>query len=283
MSDIDPTRRPGPWDAPAAAAPPPIAPAPPNPRAVQQPLDRGQHPAVAIGGTLLFLGFIWWITGSWVVAVALIFGLFVHEYGHVLAMNRLGCGPARIYIIPFLGGVAKSQRLPSSEWDGVIIALAGPLFGLLATIPFFALFFALGDPIWLLAVFVVAMLNLINLAPAPPLDGSKALGPVLAMIHPLVEKAVMLAIGCVVIVWALMNGSWIFGTFLAIALFSHLSRGLRPDFGRPLSGGESLKSVGAFAVTALACAGVALAGASLLTGDPITGLERLVGYFGFGR
>lgn len=285
MSDIDPPRRPGPWDASASAptTPAPARPAPPNPRAAEAPLDKGQHPAIAIGGTLLFLGFIWFITGSWVVAVALIFGLFVHEYGHVLAMNRLGCGPARIYIIPFLGGVAKSQRLPSSEWDGVIIALAGPLFGLLATIPFFALFFVSGQPVWLLAVFVVAMLNLINLAPAPPLDGSKALGPVLAKVHPLLEKAVMLAIGCLVIVWAISNGSYIFGLFLVIALFGHLSRGLRPDFGRPLSGGESVKSIGAFSVTALACAGVALAGASLLTGDPVTGLQQLSGYFGFGR
>ena len=74
-------------------------------------------------------------TGSWVVAVAAIFGLFVHEYGHVLAMNRLGMGPAKIYIIPFLGGLARGQRNPDSEWHGVLVSLAGPAFGLLAACP----------------------------------------------------------------------------------------------------------------------------------------------------
>ena len=73
----------------------------------EPPLDKGQHPVWAVVSTLLLGGFIWWISGSWVIAVAAIWGLLVHEYGHVLAMNALGMGPARIYIIPFLGGVAK--------------------------------------------------------------------------------------------------------------------------------------------------------------------------------
>ena len=132
------TRRPGPWDRPEGLhrAAPAMTDAAPG---IEPPPVRGQHPAIAIGGTLLFAAFIWWISGSWIVALALIFGLIVHEYGHVLAMNRLGMGPAKIYIIPFLGGVAAGQRAPRSVWDGVKVSLAGPLFGLLATIPFFAL------------------------------------------------------------------------------------------------------------------------------------------------
>jgi hypothetical protein len=98
--------------------------------------DKGQHPGWAIASTLLMAGFLWWITGSVIVAGAVLFGLFVHEYGHVLAMNKLGMGPARIYIIPFLGGLAKAQRNPKTEWHGVLVSLAGPAFGLIAMIPF---------------------------------------------------------------------------------------------------------------------------------------------------
>src|SRR5690606_18701305 len=230
MSDTDAPRRPGPWDPKpeeAAAAPP----APPAPaRAAEPPLDKGQNPVWAVISTALLGGFIWWITGSWVIAVALIWGLLVHEYGHVLAMNRLGMGPARIYIIPFLGGVAKSQRLPQSEWHGVLVSLAGPAFGLLAAIPFLAGFIATGQGAWLEGVFAIAMINLINLAPAPPLDGSKALGPVLARIHPMVERAAMVLVGGLVVLWGLMNGSYIFAAFLALALIGHLRRGAwRPD------------------------------------------------------
>lgn len=278
----DNTRRPGPWDTPAT----PQRPQSPahDPIRDEPPLDRGQHPVVAVGGTLLFAGLIWWLTGSWVIAVALIFGLIVHEYGHVLAMNRLGMGPARIYIIPLLGGVARAQRAPRSEWDGVIVSMAGPLFGLLATIPFFALhLFGVQPPLpdpagWLLGAFIIAMINLINLAPAPPLDGSKAVGPVLARIHPMLEVGVLLLIGAIVVVWAINRGSWIFAIFLVLALYSHLRQGVREPYGRKLSGPESVKSVGLYLATAAACIGVGLLPPTLLAGDPLEGLRAILAY-----
>lgn len=277
------TPRPGPWDprpqdiasAPAAADPPA--------RAAEPPLDKGQHPVWAVASTLLLGGFIWYLTQSWVIAVAAIWGLLVHEYGHVLAMNRLGMGPAKIYIIPFLGGVAKSQRLPQSEWHGVLVSLAGPAFGLLAAIPFFALFVATGQGMWLNGVFIIAFINLVNLAPAPPLDGSKALGPVLARIHPMLEKAAMVLVGVLVVVWGVTNGSYIFAGFLALALIGHLRRGAwRPD-GRPLTLAESGRSVGLFLLTAAACVGVALAALMPVTGSLPEALSLGARFFEFGR
>ena len=274
----DNTRRPGPWDPPAQPAQP--AGQPPQPASIEPPLDKGQNPVVAALFTLLFAAAIWWLTGSWIVAVALIFGLIVHEYGHVLAMNRLGMGPARIYIIPLLGGLAKGQRGPRSEWDGVIVSMAGPLFGLLATIPFFGAFFLLGDRAWLDGAFVIALINLINLAPAPPLDGSKAIGPVLAKIHPMLELGVLMLIGAIVVVWAFNRGSYIFAVFLVLALYGHLRGGIRPPSGRPLTNVESLKSVGLFLGTAVACVGVAVIGPTLVTGDPVTGLMAMLSRLG---
>ena len=285
MSDTDAPRRPGPWDpkpedaARASAAPP----APPRAAVAEAPLDKGQHPVWAVVSTLLLGGFIWFVTGSWVIAVAAIWGLLVHEYGHVLAMNRLGMGPARIYIIPCLGGVAKSQRLPQSEWHGVLVSLAGPAFGLLAAIPFFALFVATGQGLWLQGVFAIALINLVNLAPAPPLDGSKALGPVLARIHPMVERAAMIAVGVLVVWWGVTNGSYIFAAFLAIALVGHLRRGAwRPD-GRELTWGEAARSVGLFLIVAAACAGIALAALMPVSGSLDEALALGAGYFEFGR
>jgi len=285
MSDIDTPRRPGPWDprpedvaAPAARrAGPPAA----NPAAA---LDKGQHPALAIGGTLLFFAFIWFVTQSWVMATALIFGLFVHEYGHVLAMNRLGMGPARIYIIPFLGGLAKGQRLPQSEWHGVLVSLAGPAFGLLAAIPFFALYFALGGAGWLLGAAVIGALNLVNLAPAPPLDGSKAIGPVLARIHPWVERAAMIVMGALVVYWGVTTGRFILAIFLAIALLGHLRRGAWRPEGRDLTVREAGFSVGLYLVTAIACAATGLAALlPLAEGSVPVAMQIAGGYLGFHR
>lgn len=284
MTDSN-TPRPGPWDAKPGqpAAPAARAASPSNPRGVRESLDKGQHPAWAAISTLLLGGLIWWLTGSWIAVVAILFGLLVHEYGHVLAMNAYGMGPARIYVVPFLGGMAKAQRRAESEWHGVLVSLAGPAFGLLAAIPFFGLYFATGDGMWLEGVFYVAILNLLNLAPAPPLDGSKALGPVLALIHPTLEKAAMIVVGAVVVLWGLSNGSYIFAAFLALSLYGHLRRGhWRPE-GRRLTAPEAGRSVGLFVLTAVACIGVALAGLLPIAGTFEQALAFGVSYFEFGR
>ena len=55
------------------------------------------------------------------------------------------------------------------------MSLAGPAFGLLAMIPFVAAWAVMGHGEWLAGAFFIAMLNLVNLVPAPPLDGSKVL------------------------------------------------------------------------------------------------------------
>jgi len=258
MSDIDTPRRPGPWDPRPEEGRAPDAPAAGPMRGAEAPLDKGQHPLWALISTLLLGGLIYYWSGSVVIVAAVLFGLLVHEYGHVLAMNRLGMGPARIYIVPFLGGLAKGQRLPVSEWHGVLVSLAGPAFGLLAAIPFYGLYLWSGQEVWLQGVFAIAFINLINLAPAPPLDGSKALGPVLARIHPMLEKVALLAVGALAVLWGVSNGSWLFAGFLALALFSHLRRGAWRPEGRRLSWGEAAKSTGLFVLTTVACIGVGL-------------------------
>tara|TARA_R110002051_G_scaffold20246_7_gene55556 strand:+ start:7 stop:867 length:861 start_codon:yes stop_codon:yes gene_type:complete len=281
------THRPGPWDpkpGSTVAAPGATAGARAPAGAGDPPLVQGQSLVWALISTALLAAFLWYFSGSWVVAVAAIWGLLVHEYGHVLAMNRYGMGPARIYIIPFLGGMARGQRLPDSEWEGVKVSLAGPAFGLLAAIPFFVLFLVLGGKVWLVGAAVIAAINLVNLAPAPPLDGSRALGPVLARIHPMVEKGAMIAMGALVVLWGISNGSYIFAGFLALALFGHLRRGAWRPEGRPLSAAEAGYSVGLFVLAAVACAGVALAALIPLADGTLTGALTVAGnYLGFGR
>ncbi|KAK0331834.1 hypothetical protein LTR94_027339, partial [Friedmanniomyces endolithicus] len=165
MNDINKTappspRAPGPWDVSASAASAAQAEAAPIETKAD---DKDQSFAWALISTALMGGFLWWITGSAIIAGAVLIGLFVHEAGHALVMNRLGMGPARIYIIPFLGGLARARREPSSEWHGVLVSLAGPSFGLLAMIPFVGVWAATGQGDWLAGAFFIAMLNLVNL------------------------------------------------------------------------------------------------------------------------
>jgi len=275
----------GPWgsrDGVSPASPTTTAVPPSSPGAPV--IDKGQSLPWAIGSTLLLGGFIWLSTGSWVVAVAALFGLFVHEYGHVLAMNRLGMGPAKIYIIPFLGGLARGQRNPDSEWHGVLVSLAGPAFGLLAVIPAVSLWFATNDPAWMEGAFFIAMINLVNLAPAPPLDGSKALGPVLARIDPMVEKAALILMGGLAVWWGVSTGRYILAVFLAIAVLGSLRRGAWRPGEKTLTWPEAGKSLVLFLLTAALCAAAAIGVLlPLAEGSPQGAIDIAARFIGIGR
>lgn len=178
--------------------------------------------------TALLAAWIAWQWG-WVWALAGVFGILVHEVGHMLVINALGCGPSRIHIVPFFGGAATMQRAPRTEFDGVLIAIAGPFAGLVATIPFFAAALLTHDGRWAGGAFFIAMLNLLNLLPAPPLDGSKALGPALAWVHPWLERVALVVVGAAAVIWALHRGSLLFGGFVGVATLGALrSRRQRP-------------------------------------------------------
>lgn len=277
----------GPWGSRDGAAPAPAAPTqtavpPSSPGAPV--IDKGQSLPWAIGSTLLLGGFIWLSTGSWVVAVAALFGLFVHEYGHVLAMNALGMGPAKIYIIPFLGGLARGQRNPDSEWHGVLVSLAGPAFGLLAVLPAVGLWYATGDHEWMLGAFFIAMINLVNLAPAPPLDGSKALGPVLARIDPMVEKAALILMGGLAVWWGVSTGRYILAVFLGIAVLGSLRRGAWRPGEKTLTWPEAGKSLALFLLTGALCAAAALGVLlPIAEGSPQGAIEIAARFIGFDR
>jgi Zn-dependent protease len=105
------------------------------------------------------------------IGLALLVGIVVHEAGHVWSMRRHGHPRPRVYLIPFLGGVAVSGGRFRSDAESAEITLMGPAFGLLPSLVALALHLVTGDP-WFAAVAAgLAVVNGFNLAPVPPLDG----------------------------------------------------------------------------------------------------------------
>jgi Zn-dependent protease len=216
-----------------STAVPPSGEAKPAPRGGPPPRSPVVDAVVAIlctAGLLAWLAMSW----GWAVAVAGLIGVLVHECGHLLAINALGCGPGRIHIVPFLGGAATMKRPPRTEFQGVLIAVAGPVAGLLTAIPFIAAGVATHDRRWADGGFFIVLLNLLNLVPAPPLDGAKVLGPALARIHPAVERVVLVMIGAVAAFYCWRHNNLLIGVFIAIATLGTLKRKPRPD-AQPLS------------------------------------------------
>src|SRR6266851_460248 len=106
-------------------------------------------------------------------ACVIVYAIFVHETGHVLAMKACGIKTSGMYFLPFLGAVAVSKepaRTRAQEW---FIAIAGPAFGLLSLAPLLAVAYATGDPQWDAYAAMAALINLFNLLPIGILDGGR--------------------------------------------------------------------------------------------------------------
>jgi Zn-dependent protease len=110
---------------------------------------------------------------GWKFGMALIYLLFVHEMGHLVAAKRKGIPTSPAVFIPFMGAVVGMKELPKNAKDEAYIAYAGPLFGLLSFLPAVPLYLWTHDPFWGMIVGLGALLNLFNLLPVSPLDGGR--------------------------------------------------------------------------------------------------------------
>ncbi len=162
-------------------------------RAVLAVLDRQDHPAASSAsgvGVVVLLGIslllfmaaarLRWDAGF----VAMIVGvLLFHEGGHYVAMRVFGYRNLRMFFIPFFGAAVSGLNPHAAGWQKAVVALAGPLPGLIL-----AAGVLMGER-WLppgmrlspgshvaVRVAVVALgVNGFNLLPLLPLDGGRFL------------------------------------------------------------------------------------------------------------
>lgn len=118
-----------------------------------------------------FLAFAFFM--PWQLALIVMALLLIHEKGHVWAMKRAGDPQSGFYFIPLLGGVAISKNIVYPHWDRFLISFMGPAWGCAGAIVCAALYFATGEPLWAVAAYFGAIINLTNLIPLSPLDGGQ--------------------------------------------------------------------------------------------------------------
>lgn len=190
---------------------------------------------------LLLLAFYAWsyyeTGGVWgsIIGVSFMLALFLcvllHEFGHAFAARRFGIRTPDITLLP-IGGVARLERMPSSPWQELVIAVAGPavnvaivvvLLGVLGGVPRVGdLLNGRGDGGILQALlFVNVMLIVFNMIPAFPMDGGRVLRALLATRMPharatLIAARVGQGVAVLFGVWAATSGNFI---LLLIALF----------------------------------------------------------------
>lgn len=111
---------------------------------------------------------------GWFLGVSLIAMIYFHEIGHLLTAKYFGAKTHGIYMLPMLGGLALySGNL--SRFETAIVALGGPVFGLLFSVVLWACGLAIPayGAMFFNAATYSAIINLFNLLPINPLDGGQ--------------------------------------------------------------------------------------------------------------
>jgi len=122
------------------------------------------------------------------VVVALFASVVLHELGHALAARNYGIRTAHITLYPF-GGIAAITRAPSTPFQELFIAMAGPVVNFLLAIVFLSLWSVTGVWLTLAIAAVNLIMGLFNLFPAFPMDGGRVLRALLTDRYGLVEAS----------------------------------------------------------------------------------------------
>lgn len=146
-------------------------------------------------------------------AAAVLGAALIHEAGHVAAALAMGGTIAELRLLPF--GV--SMRLEGGLFllgyrRDAIIALSGPAANLLALGAFAAAARVMSAPPQLFAYFILADLGLclVNLIPALPLDGGRALEALLlSALSPRAARVVMLVLSITFTGLVFASGLWL--------------------------------------------------------------------------
>jgi Zn-dependent protease len=120
---------------------------------------------------ILAMGLYWAVWG-WRFAAGFVASIFVHEMGHVAALQRFGIRATAPMFLPGVGAVVRFRQdmAPAEE---ARVGLAGPLWGFGAAVVALGVAYGTGSPLWAAIAHAGAWVNLFNLLPIVPLDGGR--------------------------------------------------------------------------------------------------------------
>ncbi len=130
-----------------------------------------------LGTLLTFLAAlsIYWTIWGWQFALCFLLSIYVHEMGHVAALNSYGIPATAPMFIPGFGALVRLKQAPASAVEDSRVGLAGPIWGMGAALAAFAVFALTGNAFWGAVARAGAWLNLFNLLPVWQLDGGRGI------------------------------------------------------------------------------------------------------------
>ncbi len=144
---------------------------------------------------LAFFAVYWGLYG-WRFALGFVLSIYIHEMGHVIALRKYGIAATSPMFIPFVGAMVRLKQYPANVAEDARVGLAGPIWGLGATIVAWVSALATGHPIWYAIAHTSAWINLFNLIPIWQLDGGRGF-------RALTRKQRGLALGVTLVMWVI--------------------------------------------------------------------------------
>ncbi len=105
----------------------------------------------------------------WILIAILTF----HEFGHYIAMRAFNYRNLKMFFIPLFGAAVMGQNFTAPAWKKVIVALAGPVPGIIVGIALGCAGWYYHHPLLNYAAILTLIINGLNLLPVFPLDGGR--------------------------------------------------------------------------------------------------------------
>ncbi len=140
-------------------------------------------------GSMLAFTFLFGLFGfDFIDIIILILVLFIHEAGHYLAMRYFGYRDTSIFFMPF-GAITVGKKEKRSAWEEYVVAMAGPLPGLILGIVLLILVTQyqvefLNSSFLNTFAMMSIVINYLNLLPIYPLDGGRIMQTLLLLKYP---------------------------------------------------------------------------------------------------
>jgi Zn-dependent protease len=158
---------------------------------------------------------------SWNSLFILVAALAFHELGHYVAMRCFGYRNLRMFFIPFFGAAVSGRHYNIAGWKKAVVALAGPVPGILIGAPLAVAGLVLHEPRVVQVALLLLILNGFNLLPFLPLDGGWIVHSVLFVRHPALDVVFRLVAALCLLGLAVLFSDWILtalAVFMLVAL-----------------------------------------------------------------
>ena len=127
-----------------------------------------------LGSMLLYLPLAWGrMGGGWLLGVGVVISIYIHEMGHVAALERYGIKASAPMFIPGFGAFIRLKEHPPTVRQDARVGLAGPIWGFGAAVVSYAIYALTHQRVWLGIASYGAFINLFNLLPFWQLDGGR--------------------------------------------------------------------------------------------------------------